>query len=155
VPCSYQTPGANIAANLASFKNLRVFDGDGTEPQAAADLIARAVATVREWNGPALIRLVVPRLSGHSGQDTQTYKPPGMIEAEKARDPITKLKAFLVPERITANSWAELQRRAQVEVDEALARVRQHPAPEGRSVTRNIFSETDANGRLILSAREA
>jgi 2-oxoisovalerate dehydrogenase E1 component len=150
VPGSYQTPGANIAANLASFRNLRVFDGDGTEPQAAADLIARAVSTVREWEGPALIRLVVPRLSGHSGQDTQTYKPPGLIDAEKARDPIAKLKAFLVPERITANSWAELQRRAQAEVQEALARVRQQPVPDGRRVTRHVFSETDAQGRMVL-----
>jgi 2-oxoisovalerate dehydrogenase E1 component len=150
VPCSYQTPGANIAANLASFRNLRVFDGDGTEPQAAAELIARAVSTVRAWQGPALIRLVVPRLSGHSGQDTQTYKPPGLIETEKARDPITKLKAFLVPERLTPNTWAELQRRAQAEVDEALVKVRQQPQPDGRRVTRNIFSENDAQGRPIL-----
>jgi 2-oxoisovalerate dehydrogenase E1 component len=150
VPGSYQTPGGNIAANLASFRNLRVFDGDGTEPQAASDLIARAVSTVREWQGPALIRLVVPRLSGHSGQDTQTYKPAGLIEAEKARDPIAKLKAFLVPERITPNSWAELQRRAQAEVQDALARVRAQPQPDGRRVTRHVFSETDAQGRMVL-----
>jgi 2-oxoisovalerate dehydrogenase E1 component len=150
VPCGYQTPGANIAANLASFRNLRVFDGDGTDPQAAADLIARAVATVREWKGPALIRLVVPRLSGHSGQDTQTYKPPGLIDEEKARDPLIKLRAFLVPERISAASWAQLEQQAKGEVDQALARVRQHPAPEGPSVTRHIFSEKDASGRLIL-----
>ncbi|MBS1241702.1 MAG: Transketolase central region, partial [Gemmatimonadetes bacterium] len=36
VPSHLQTPGANIAANLASWTNLLVRDGDGTDPAAAA-----------------------------------------------------------------------------------------------------------------------
>ena len=32
VPSSFQTPGGDIAANLASFRNLLVRNGDGTEP---------------------------------------------------------------------------------------------------------------------------
>ena len=35
-----QTPGADIAENLASFKNLFVRDGDGTDPAESARLIA-------------------------------------------------------------------------------------------------------------------
>ena len=31
-----QTPGGNIAANLASFANLTILDGDGTDPREAA-----------------------------------------------------------------------------------------------------------------------
>src|ERR1700741_3032292 len=34
-----QTPGCNIAKNLASFVGLRVLDGDGTDPTQAAQLI--------------------------------------------------------------------------------------------------------------------
>ena len=30
VPSDYQTPGRDIAANLASFKNLAIWNGDGT-----------------------------------------------------------------------------------------------------------------------------
>ena len=44
--------------------------------------------------GPALIRLTVPRLEGHSFQDTQTYKSEEIVKAEWARDPLPKLKAF-------------------------------------------------------------
>src|SRR5580658_731786 len=72
VSSQQQTPGGNIARNLAAFGGLRVIDGDGCDPLAAAALIEDAVAGVRSGEGPALIRLVVPRLSGHSGQDTQT-----------------------------------------------------------------------------------
>jgi len=78
-----QTPGANIAANLAAFGNLRVIDGDGTDPAMAPALIGQAVAHVRGGSGPALLRLTVPRLSGHSGQDTQTYKTAQELAAEQ------------------------------------------------------------------------
>ena len=36
--------------------------------------------------------LTVPRLSGHSGQDTQAYKSADEIAAERARDPLQKLR---------------------------------------------------------------
>src|SRR5688500_403797 len=61
VPSDYQTPGRDIAANLASFRNLAIWKGDGTEPVQAAQLIGEAVAHVRDLKGPALIRLTVPR----------------------------------------------------------------------------------------------
>ena len=46
--------------------------------------------------GPALLRLTVPRLQGHSFQDTQTYKSEDFVASEWARDPLPKLKAHLV-----------------------------------------------------------
>jgi len=36
VPSSFQTPGGDIAANLAAFRNLLVREGDGSEPTEAA-----------------------------------------------------------------------------------------------------------------------
>src|SRR5688572_10451787 len=61
VPGGMQTPGGNIARNLAAFGNLLVRDGDGTDPAAAARLLGEAVAHVRGGEGPALVRLTVPR----------------------------------------------------------------------------------------------
>src|SRR6202051_4500299 len=88
VPSRQQTPGGNIARNLEGFRGLRVLDGDASDPMAVAALIENAVTGVRSGGGPALIRLAVPRLSGHSGQDTQTYKRAGQIPAEQERDPV-------------------------------------------------------------------
>src|ERR1700734_4046904 len=59
VPTQVQTPGGNIARNLSGFRGLRVLDGDGSDPMAAAELIRDAVAGVRSGEGPALLRLVV------------------------------------------------------------------------------------------------
>src|SRR3954449_4351386 len=93
VPSEYQTPGKDIAANLASFSGLTIFNGDGTDPDEASRLIDEAVAHVRGKRTPALLRLTVPRLRGHSSQEDQTYKSEAEVEAEWARAPLPKLKA--------------------------------------------------------------
>jgi 2-oxoisovalerate dehydrogenase E1 component len=87
VPSRLQTPGANIAENLAAFRNLLIRDGNGTRPDEAARLIGECMAHTRGGRGPSLVRLTVPRLSGHSGQDTQAYKPPELQRQEHADDP--------------------------------------------------------------------
>jgi 2-oxoisovalerate dehydrogenase E1 component len=145
-----QTPGANIAANLASFANLRVLDGDGADPVAAESLIARAVAHVRGGSGPALLRLTVPRLSGHSGQDTQTYKTPEEVAAEVARDPLTRLRRFLVPGRISDAEWRSIEERARRDVEAACVAVEARPFTNPDRVRRHVFSEHDADGALDL-----
>src|ERR1043165_2080346 len=52
VPSQYQTPGKDIAANLASFSGLEVSNGDGTDPIEAAALIERAIGHVRVKRTP-------------------------------------------------------------------------------------------------------
>src|SRR5512142_659688 len=42
VPSQYQTPGKDIAANLASFSGLTIFNGDGTDPIEATKLVQDA-----------------------------------------------------------------------------------------------------------------
>jgi 2-oxoisovalerate dehydrogenase E1 component len=124
VPSQFQTPGANIAENLASFKNLLIKDGDGTDPDEASRLIAKTMSHVRSGKGPALLRLRVPRLSGHSGQDTQAYKPPGLLAEEAANDPLPKLKAYLLDGLLTRAEWEEVERHAAADVDAALGAAR-------------------------------
>src|SRR2546421_5198360 len=117
-----QTPGGNIAANLRAFAGLTILEGDGSDPPAAAELTRRAVARVREERSPLLLRLRVPRLSGHSGQDTQAYKPAQTLEEERARDPLTHLREFLVPAVMAESEWARLASEARHEVERAIER---------------------------------
>ena len=112
VESDFQTPGGNIANNLYSFKNLRIFNGDGTEPQECLSLISDATEFVRKGNKPALLRLKVPRLNGHSYQDNQAYKNSDLIEKEKQKDPFHSLKSFLVPDILTEEKWEELKSSA-------------------------------------------
>jgi 2-oxoisovalerate dehydrogenase E1 component len=142
-----QTPGGNIAANLASFANLTILDGDGTDPREAAALTERAVSLVRAEQGPVLLRLTVPRLCGHSGQDTQAYKSSDVVALERARDPITRLQSALVPSEMTASEWSDIAAQAHRDVEGAVERALARSAPDARQVTRYVFSEVAADGR--------
>ena len=151
VPSIAQTPGGNIAANLKSFSNLFVLDGDGCDPQQASEYLARGVRHVRDGNGPALVRLTVPRLSGHSGQDTQKYKSDEQIQSERARDPLPRLREFVIEKNLmTEAEWTETAQRAHDEVLAALAVVRQRPQPDPARIQRFVFSETGVNGQPEL-----
>jgi 2-oxoisovalerate dehydrogenase E1 component len=151
VPSVAQTPGGNIAENLKSFGNLFILDGDGCNPRQASEFLARGLQHVRAGNGPALVRLTVPRLCGHSGQDTQKYKSDEQIRAERARDPLPRLKEFLIEEHLMTDSeWAETAQRAHDEVMAALAVVRQRPQPDPARIQRYVFSETSPDGRPEL-----
>jgi len=150
VSSRHQTPGGNIARNLESFRGLRVLDGDGSDPAAAAALIQSAVAGVRCGDGPALIRLTVPRLSGHSGQDTQTYKSESEIAAENARDPLTKLREQLVPHTLSAADWDTEMAEGRAAVGRALEAVERRAAPDASRIQRYVFSEIGSDGSIDL-----
>jgi 2-oxoisovalerate dehydrogenase E1 component len=137
-----QTPGANIAANLASFANLLVRDGDGTDPIQSGDLLTECVKHVRSGAGPALLRLTVPRLCSHSGPDNQKgYRTEREIAADSARDPLPRLKSFLVPDRISAEDWKEVEQEVRRAVDAGVVAARARPAPDPSTVKRFIYAE--------------
>ncbi len=150
VPASKQTPGGDIAANLAAFRNLRILAGEGSDPVGAAELIKSAVTSVREGDGPVLLRLRVPRLSGHSAQDTQAYKSAAEIESEKARDPLLHLQMQLIPGEISAADWRALEAEAETIVQSALARIEARPQVSTATVARHVFAERNADGSHAL-----
>jgi 2-oxoisovalerate dehydrogenase E1 component len=139
VPSRLQTPGGDIAANLASFRNLEVLSGDGTTPHEAATLIRQAVSFVRNQRKPALLRLTVPRLEGHSFQDTQTYKPESLVKAEWARDPLPKLRDFLVPAECDETEWNDIAERARRDVEAARAEAEARGVADVERTTRHVF----------------
>jgi 2-oxoisovalerate dehydrogenase E1 component len=138
VPSVLQTPGGDIARNLGSFEGLLVLNGSGTEPEDTAALIGRAVDHVRGGGGPCLLRLSVPRLSGHTFIDNQAYKSTAERDDEARRDPLPALAGQLAPE-----VWESLRAEASLEVRAAVEMARALPPPRGDG-PRHLFFE----GRL-------
>jgi 2-oxoisovalerate dehydrogenase E1 component len=143
VPSTYQTPGGDIAANLAGFSGLEILSGDGTDPVEAARLIDAAIGHVRGRKGPALLRLTVPRLQGHSAQDTQTYKSEAFVASEWVRDPLPKLKAHLVGAELGEAEWDEIAARAEADVAAVLAEANPRPVADPASVTAHVFYDSE------------
>ena len=146
VPSHFQTPGGNIARNLASFKNLSVFDGHSANPHSAFSILMESVRHVRRRLGPALVRLTVPRLAGHSGQDNQAYKSEKRLAEERASDPLLKLKAYLDPDILPESEWSSLETKAREAVEEALEKSLSRSAPNPSEVTRYRFAEVLPDG---------
>ncbi|NND72197.1 MAG: pyruvate dehydrogenase [Rhodothermales bacterium] len=141
VPSHLQTPGANIASNLQSFANLKVLDGSGTDPEETSSLIEEAVLHVRSWKGPALLRVTVPRLSGHSGQDNQAYKSDEILERERRNDPLDALRSFLVPNHLSEDDWSSMEDEVQEHVQDGFQRAEARPLPDPSTVKRYVFSD--------------
>lgn len=142
----FQTPGSDISRNLASFGNLCVRSGDGSDPAATAALLGECVAHVRDGNGPALVRLTVPRLSSHSGPDNQKgYRSDAEIAADQQRDPLPRLREFLVPAHLSDAQWAEVEAEVARDVEQALAAARARPKPDPATIGEHRYA-SDGDG---------
>ncbi len=150
VSSDMQTPGADIAANLESFRNLLVRNGDGCDPAQAAALLGEAVTHVRAGEGPALVRLTVPRLCGHSGQDTQAYKSAELLEQERGRDPLPSLQRHLVPDVMSTADWDALVEEVERDVAAALEGALARPDPDPANVRRYVTRDTRDDGSSDL-----
>lgn len=141
VPSSYQTPGGNIAANLKCYQNLYVQEGDGTDPMEAWEIITSAVSHIRSGKGPGLVRLQVPRIQGHTFIDDQAYKSDEERAEEAERDPLKRLRAFLLSQDFTQDSWDELEREINNEITSGLeaAEKRPEPAADRSQVKKHVF----------------
>jgi 2-oxoisovalerate dehydrogenase E1 component len=145
VPSTVQTPGGDITKNLASFGSLRIMNADSSQPAATAQAIREAVSAVRKGEGPVMLRLTMPRLSGHSGQDTQAYKTSEFIAKEKAQDPLTHLRAYLVPKILSEERWSELELEAAEAVQAGYAEASASAEPDAAvsSIVRHLFAENE------------
>lgn len=144
VPRSFQTPDGDISANLASYKNLRILNGSGTEPQKTAKLISEAVAYVRSGSGPCMLRVVVPRLAGHTfGEDQTAYKSSEQIAEEQSRDPLVAMRKM-----VSKTQWAEISSGVTADVRSQLKAALQNPNPSLYSGRKHLFSDSEHSANV-------
>ena len=154
VPQKVQTPGGDQVANLSAYKNLKIYDGDGTCPLEAPALISQAVDYVRRGAGTCLLRLKVPRLCGHTFQDTQTYKSHEMLAREQANDPLPKLKEYLQQSQtVKPADWKAMEVQVQQDVRKAVILAKKRPEPDVSELTRYVYSENDHLGQTEVQLR--
>lgn len=153
-----QTPGGDIAKNLASFAGLLVREGDGCDPAQTAALLTECVQHVRDGNGPALVRVTVPRLCSHSGPDNQAgYRTAQEIADDEVRDPLPRLRDYLLSTGMSEQQWTELESEARRDVTTALDAARARPNPDPATVKRYVYADPtapEALGGLTRAERE-
>jgi len=112
---------------------------DGMSVWTVREAAARALAHVREGNGPAFLEALTYRFVGHSRSDPAAYRPEGELEDWMARDPIVVLRTQLQAEGVDAARLDDLGRELTVELD----RMREHglAAPFPTELTAHEFKD--------------
>ncbi len=120
VPVEVQTAGGSISALLAGFPALLRRECDGCDLFASLTAMDEALAWCRAGQGPALVHAHVTRPYSHSlSDDERLYRPETEREAEAERDPLRRLKQYLLEQRLA--TAAELKAAAAAVQEEILA----------------------------------
>lgn len=100
VPREKQTSTQTIAqkAIAAGFSGLQV---DGNDVLATRHTIGQAIEKARAGSGPTLIEALTYRLCDHTTADDATrYQPAAEVEQAKLKEPISRLKKFIMQQNI-------------------------------------------------------
>jgi 2-oxoisovalerate dehydrogenase E1 component len=142
VPVEVQTAGGDISQLVASFPNLKLLRCDGTDFLASYRTLGEAVAWVRRERKPAFVHAKVIRPYSHSlSDDERLYKTPQEREAEARRDPITRMRAFLLMERMGTEAEIEaIAADVDREIADATEKALAAPKPARETAGWYVFS---------------
>src|SRR5688500_3952824 len=119
VPVEVQTPGGDVSRLVETYPNLKVWRCDGTDFVESYRTMREAADYVRRERKPAFVHAKVIRPYSHSlSDDERLYKTPDEREAEARRDPISRMRQFLLAEELATD--AEIAAIA-VDVDREIA----------------------------------
>lgn len=126
-----ETRAQNAAEYAAGFKGIRVLSVDGSDYSACRHALQDALRVMRDTRQPHLIHARVPLLNHHtSGVRKEWYRDD--LEEHALRDPLPKLRTFLLDNGFTAAELdaVDAEATALVAADYERALAAEDPRPE-------------------------
>jgi pyruvate dehydrogenase E1 component alpha subunit len=150
VPVSQQTASESIAikARAYGFDGIKV---DGNDLFAVYDAVRKAAKKAREGGGPTLIECFTYRLSSHStADDWKKYRSNDEVETWRKRDPILRLKEYLIH---TRSSWSEekdgaLRSELEAEISKTISECERLPPPPVETLFEDVYSSVSENLKM-------
>ena len=144
VPVESQTAGGSISRLVRNFPDLFVTEFDGCNFLESYERLKDAITYLRSGRGPALAHAHVIRPYSHSlSDDERLYKTAKEREEEAKRDPILRMRQFLVAEDIASESELEsLELSVQREVTEAADQALTMGLPAKDSIKAHLHSSS-------------
>jgi 2-oxoisovalerate dehydrogenase E1 component alpha subunit len=132
------------------FPGVRV---DGNDVLACLAVTREALRAAREGQGPTLIEAFTYRMGAHTTTDDPTrYRLSAELESWKLKDPIERVKQYLIRSQLADMEFFD---QVAAEADEVGARIRkgcqEMPSPQPLSMFDNIYAEPHA---LVAAERE-
>ena len=142
VPLKLQTASETLAqkAIAAGFAGEQVDGNDVIAMRAAAQA---AIAQARAGGGPRLIEAVTYRLSDHTtADDAARYRPPEEVQARWKEEPIARLRAYLVSQKLWGKAQEEeLAAECQKAIEAAIERYLASSPRAPETMFDNLYAE--------------
>jgi len=110
---------------------------DGNDVIAVHKAVRRATEQARKGNGPTLIEAITYRYKGHSKSDKQLYRTREEVKKWMEKDPIKRFAKLL---DVDDTQLKEIENKAQVDIQKAVAFAEQSPEPEISSIMEGIYA---------------
>ena len=129
-----------VHANSYGMPGLTI---DGNDVLAVCEAARAAVERARRGEGPFLLECKTYRWYGHSVRNTPPpeTRPAAEVAEWKERDPIARLAADLIAQRlITESDLGSLQRQVQTDLQEAVAFADASPFPDPKDILVDMYA---------------
>ncbi len=145
VHVSEELAGESIYKIGAGYEGLNRHKVDGTDLMACHEVMKKAVEQARSGKGAVLVEADTVRLLPHSSSDSdKKYRTPEELEADKKKDPITRLEKELIKlKMVTADELESLKKEYKKIVDDASDEAEAHPHPDPDTLYDHLFSGKD------------
>jgi acetoin:2,6-dichlorophenolindophenol oxidoreductase subunit alpha len=129
-PTSRQFACEDLADRAAGY-GATAHSLDGTDLAACLKTVGAAIDAARGGGGPQLVVAKLLRLCGHGEHDDSSYVDPKLKNSPLGRDCMKVAEEFLFQQKwLDAATLATWRSQTLGEIEEAVARVRQEPAPD-------------------------
>lgn len=141
-PLSKESATENIAQHAHSYGMTGVIV-DGND---AIDVFASmhaALERARRGEPPTLVECKTYRYLAHtSDDDDRTYRAPEEVEAWRKKDPVQRMKQYLIEQRLLPETHEqEMEREVEEEVEKAVAEAEAGASPEPREAFTRVFAK--------------
>ncbi len=146
LPRARQTHAETIAQKAIAF-GIEGIQVDGNDVFAVYAATRYAVEKAHTGKGPTLIEAITYRISDHTtADDASKYRKPEEVEFWKARDPIDRLRKFMMKKGI----WNEadekkLQEQSTKDVEDAVVKADSVPKPPVDDMFMYLYAEMPKN----------
>ena len=114
---------------------------DGNDVIKVYSAVKVAVDRARRRKGPTLIECKTYRHGGHSRSDACTYRPKGEKGEWLKKDPILRMKEYLIKEGLLSEEAAQkIEKEVENELDEAVKYAQDSPSPEPEDTLQDVLA---------------
>ncbi|MFZ7131541.1 MAG: thiamine pyrophosphate-dependent dehydrogenase E1 component subunit alpha [Eubacteriales bacterium] len=114
---------------------------DGNDAVEVFEAVEKAAEVVRSGRGPVLIESKTYRWLGHSKSDAQAYRTKEEVEEWKKKDPIKRLREYLLTNKIAnEKEIVEREEKSSQDLESAVEFAMNSPEPAIETVTDDVYA---------------